>query len=199
MSSQIEIANNALTLLGAARIISLSDDVKAARSITAMWNITLDAELRAHNWRFAIARAALPALIDVPTWGYDLQYQLPSDFLRMVQVDEYLTNVNSGWYISGDTSPFSIESGKILTNIAAPLKIKYIRQITDTTEFDSTFTEVFAIKLAIKICEDITNSSTQRQMLWDEYKIAMKMALKSNAIETAPSANADGDWTFARL
>lgn len=36
-------------------------------------------------------------------------------------------------------------------------------------------------------------------MLWDEYKIAMKMALKSNAIETAPSANADGDWTFARL
>ena len=44
MSSQIEIANNALTLLGAARIISLGDDVKAARSITAMWNITLDAD-----------------------------------------------------------------------------------------------------------------------------------------------------------
>jgi len=186
-------------LLGAARIISLSDDVKTARSLSAMWSMTLNAELRAHNWRFAIARASLPALVDAPNWGYNLQYQLPSDFLRMVQVDEYLTNVNSGWYISNDTSPFSIESGKILTDIAAPLKIRYVRTIKDTTEFDSTFAELLAIKLAIRICEDITNSSTQRQMLWDEYKIAMKMALKSNAIETAPSANAGGDWEFARL
>lgn len=199
MSSQIAIVNQALTQLGVARIISLSDDVQAARSMTAVYDIVVNAELRAFNWHFAMARASLPALSTTPDWGYDLEYQVPSDFLRIVQVDQYMTNVNAGFYNNQDNSPYSIENGKILTDIVAPLKIRYIKTVSDTNAFDSCFTDMLATKLAIKCCEDLTNSSGLKQALWDDYRKALQLALKGNAIETATSQLADGDWLTYRL
>lgn len=199
MSSQIAICNQALTQLGVARIISLNDDVKAARSLTAVYDIVVNAELRAFNWHFAMARASLPALSTTPDWGYDLEYQVPSDFLRMVQVDQYMTNVNAGFYNNEDNSPYSIEGGKILTNIRAPLKIRYIKTVTDTNLFDSCFADMLATKLAMKCCEDLTNSSGLKQALADEYRKSLQLALKGNAIETASSQMADGDWLTYRL
>jgi hypothetical protein len=47
------------------------------------------AELRKRHWSFAIKRAALPALADAPTWGFGYAYQLPTDYLRLMQVGEF--------------------------------------------------------------------------------------------------------------
>lgn len=199
MKSQIAICNHALTKIGEQRIISLGDDNKAARALTSAWDICLNSELRAHNWRFAITRTRLAALSTAPDWGFQYQYQLPSDNLRLIQVNDYIIDVNAGYYNQRDTSMYQLESNKILTDLAAPLKIRYVRQVVDTTEFDALFDDVLACKLAMQICEEITDSGSLKQAISEEYKQALRNALKANAMEITAFAINDSNWINDRL
>ena len=81
MASVIQVANRALTKLGAARIISLGDNNKQARAVASCFDDLRDAELRAHRWSFALVRTALPALTTTPAYEFQYEYQLPADFL----------------------------------------------------------------------------------------------------------------------
>src|SRR5690606_18101386 len=120
-----------------------------------------DALLRAFNWNFAMKRASLPALADAPTWGYTYQYQLPSDCLMPVQVGEYYVIPGMADYIGGtDDEPFRIEGRTIATDWSAPLKIRYIRKVTNSGEFDALFVEALAADIAVHTCFAITQSNT---------------------------------------
>ena len=66
MAGKVEIANRALTKLGAERILLLTDPSKEARVMNAMFDTVMDAELRRHRWKFALKRATLPALVATP-------------------------------------------------------------------------------------------------------------------------------------
>lgn len=199
MASQVEIANRALTKIGEARILSLSDDVEAARVIDSLWDIVRDAELRARNWNFSIARASLAALVSAPSWGFDYQYQLPSDCLRVIQAGEYFPGVSMTNYRSRSDADYQIEGGKILTNLGAPLKVRYVSRVEDTGSWDGAFVEVFACKLAVEVCERLTESTSKRQLAWDEYQAALRAAVRSDAIENPPEPLADDTWVLARL
>lgn len=199
MASQIEIVNLALIKLGAIKITSMDDDVKEARTMSAAWGIVRDSLLRTYNWRFAIARASLAALVDTPTWGYDYQYQLPADYLRLVQVNDYFVDINSPLYLGDTNELYMLESGKILTNLSAPLKVRYIRRVEDTNDFDPCFANLLATSLAAQCCNDISDSGSLKQSLMDEMKLLQRQALKANAIETASQALPDTSFITARL
>lgn len=199
MASQVEIANRALTKVGEQRILSLSDDVEAARTVDSLWGVVRDAELRIRVWRFSIDRDALAALVTTPSWGFDYEYQLPADCLRLLQVGEYYPGVSLSDYRNADESEWKVEGRKILTNQSAPLKIRYVSRVEDTGQWDAAFTEAFACRLAAEVCERLTQSNTKRQIAWDEYKQAISMAVKANAIESAPEPIPDSEWVMARL
>jgi hypothetical protein len=144
MASQVEIANRALTKLGAARIISFDDDNKQARAINSMFGIVRDAELRAHLWSFTVKRTSLAALTTTPDWGYDYEYQLPSDYMRLLQVNDIYPGPSMEDYRNQAVAEYVVEGRKILTNLVAPLKIRYCARIEDTTQWDAAFVEAFA-------------------------------------------------------
>lgn len=193
MTSQVKIANRALTKIGSARITSLDEDSKAASTINSMYDVVLDAELRAHRWHFAKARASLPALADAPLFGFANQFRLPSDYLSLIQIGQFLV------YPKSDTSGvYSIEGGSILTNFGAPLPIRYIKRITDPNAFDSLFAEAFASRLAAECCEAITQSSTKKQAAWQEYDRAIASAIRVNAIERPAQAITEDTWLESR-
>lgn len=199
MASQVEIANRALTKIGESRILSLSDDVEAARVVYSLWDIVRDSELRARNWNFSITRASLAALVSTPDWGFSYQYQLPSDCLRVIQVDDYFPGPSMSDYRVSSEAEYQIEGGKILTDKVAPLKIRYVASITDTGSWDAAFTEVFACKLAVEICERLTQSNSKRQLAWDEYQQGLKQAVRSDAIENPPEPLPDDSWVLSRI
>ena len=199
MASSVAIGNRALTKVGEARIQSLSDDLEAARVISAAWDILRDDELRAHNWGFAMTRASLAALVSAPDWGFDRQFQLPSDCLRVVQVGEYWPGPSLTDYRGSADLMYRIERGKILTDLSAPLKIRYVARIEDTGSWDSAFVEAFACRLAMEIAERITQSTSKRELAYGEYKRALSMAHRANAIEKPPEPLADDTWILSRL
>lgn len=193
MASEVSIANRALTKLGADRILLLTDETQAARTINSMFYDVRDAEIRRYTWKFSIKRASLSALVTAPEWGYDFQYPLPSDYLGLVQLNEYYVRS-----LNDKTAPWSIESGNILTNFEAPLKIRYKSQVTNPALFDPLFVEVFACKLAMEACETLTQSSTKYDAAAQAYKFALSEAARQDAIENPPDEYPWGTWLDSR-
>lgn len=193
MASQVGIANRALTKLGSARITSLDEDSKAAATLNSMYDDVLDACLREHVWSFAKTRAQLAALSDAPLFGFGYQYRLPADFIRLIQIGQFLV------YPKTDTRGlFSIENGNILTDLQAPLYIRYAKRVTDPNAMDPLFREAFACRLAIEACESITQSSTKRQAAWAEHDRAIAQAIRVNVIERPSQPIGDDTWLESR-
>jgi hypothetical protein len=199
MSSQVEIANRALTKLGAARIISFGDDNKQSRSVQSMFPIVRDAELRAHIWSFAVKRASLAALTSTPDWGYSFQYELPSDCLRLIQVNDSFQGPDMSNYRNASTAEYMLEGNKILTDYVAPLKIRYIARKVDITQWDATFVEAFACRLAAEMAEDLTQSNQKKDAAWQEYRQALSVAIRSGAVEQQPQDMPDDSWMLSRI
>jgi len=199
MASQVEIANRALTKLGAARIISFGDDNKQARAIQSMFDIVRDSELRAHIWSFSVKRASLAALSTTPDWGYDFEYQVPSDYLRLLQVNDLYNGPSMDDYRNAPTAEYVLEGKKILTNFNAPLKIRYIARVTDPTMWDASFVEAFACKLASELAEDLTQSNQKRDAALTEYRLAIVQAIRASAIEQPAQDLPDNSWLLSRL
>lgn len=188
-----QIANYALAKLGEEPMLLLTDDTKPARLLNRIFDQVRDAELRRFRWKFSLKRAELLALVDAPLWGYSLQYPLPADFMGLIQVNDIYLRP-----LSKQAVPWSLEGGNLLTDIPAPLKIRYIAQITNTGLFDPLFVEVLACKLAVESAETLTQSETKRARASDEYRFAMTEAKRQDAIETVPDELPWGSWLDSR-
>lgn len=199
MASETDIANRALTKIGAGRITSLTDDLEAARVINHAWDIVRDSELRARNWNFTKRRDQLAVLTTTPSWKFQHEYELPADCLRLIQCGEHYPGPSMSDYRNSDESAWKIEGRRIRTDYAAPLKVLYISRSIDTGQWDSLFVEAFACKMALEICERLTGSTSKKEMAWREYRKTIFDALTCNAIENPPQPLADNSWILARL
>lgn len=199
MASNVEIANRALTKLGAARIISFGDDNKQSRAVQSMFDIVRDAELRAHVWSFAVRRKSLPSLTTAPEWGFEYQYELPSDAVRLLQVNDTYQGPDLSNYRNSSTAEYQLEGNKIFASYAPPLKIRYISRVEDTTEWDAAFVEAFACRLAMEMAEDLTQSNTKRELAQREYEQALIMAIRSGAFEQQHEDMPDDAWVLSRI
>ena len=201
MASNADIANRALQKLGEEAVASIfpPDNSKAARAINKCYAILRDNELSAHTWNFAKARTTLPALSVTPSFGFLYQYQLPADCLRILVVGNARQSLGLDVYRTGLEALYKVEGRKILTNLAAPLPLEYITQVTDETLFDSNFVEAFACKIAMETAFQITQNDNKKESLRRDYRRAIREALLSNAIEEPPEGLADDAFSLARL
>jgi hypothetical protein len=191
-ASQTEIANLTLTKLGQDRIVSIDDDVEAARVLRSLWDMTRDAVLADHPWRFAMVRTALPALADAPAYEWARQFALPEDCLRLVQVAD-------DWVFYTQESPFYTREGaNILCDEAAPLRVRYVKRITNTGLWPVLFARAVAMQLAADACEKLTQSTSKGDKAIGEYELAIRKAKRQNAIELPPQAEPRTGWLQAR-
>lgn len=199
MASEVQIANRALSKLGATRIVTFDDGSKQARFMKANYEIIKRAELRKHLWSFAKRRASLAALTSTPEWGYTYEYQLPDGCLRVIQVNDYTVPYGLANARQMDDSPYKIEGNKIRTDYKAPLKIIYLVDVTEDADFDALFVESLASKLAMEGCEEITGSDTKWQKATADYRAAIKDAISTNSIEQPAEPLYDDSWLLSRF
>lgn len=198
--TQTEIANRALIKLGDLTIIDVNADDEKAILIKNAWDSLRDDELRSHAWSFAIRRELLPALGHKPAWEYAHTYMLPADCLRVISAgDELGGGVDYSLYDLSTGSKYKIEGRELLTDTPAPLRLRYVSRIENTSQWDASFIECFACRLAAELAHKLIGSSTARQLAWQEYEAARRRAYTSNAIELAPSRFPDTESVGARL
>lgn len=195
--SEVSIINAALAKLGAEAILTRNDNTNRARVMNSRYDAVRDAELRRHRWKFSISRDSLAALATTPDSDFGYQYQLPNDFLRLIEGADIVSLANLSDFRGGPPL-YQIEGRTILTNLAAPLKIRYIAQIIDTAAFDAAFTESLASRLAYENCKKITGNENEKAGCWEDYRNSLREARMANALESAPQDVADSEWVTAR-
>jgi len=196
--SEVSICNAALSKLGAEPIEALTDNNNRGRTVNGRYAAVRDAELRRRRWRFSIARTSIPALASAPDSDYARQFPVPNDFIRLIEGGDIYSLVDLNDYRGRESALYSLEGGRILTDLGDPLSIRYIKRVTDTNLFDSAFTEALAARLAYEICKKITGNDSEKETCMIDYRMAIKEATRANALEVATQHIGDDTWIFAR-
>ena len=199
MLSAVALCNAALAKIGDAQIIDLNDESKQARACNEAFVRVRDALLGGYRWSFAMTRAQLAASATAPAFEYSLQYPLPVDLLRLDYVGDMFVGLDLSDYRNASTSEFKVEGRVLLTDMPAPLNIRYIKRVTDTTIFDPLFDEAFACKLAGEITTTLTQSDSMKEAMGREFAAVLRLAIRTNAVQRAPEALTDETWLLARL
>ncbi len=164
--------------MGAEAITSLNDNSKAARLCLRNYGPARDAVLRSYPWNCAMRRAQLPALTDVPAFGYERAFQLPQGplpeyCLRLIEVNgEPIQDID-----------YRIEGRTIITNEAAPLQIVYVARIEDPTLFDPLLDDALSARLAADISFSLAANATLTTELRNAYVSKMTEARMIDARE----------------
>lgn len=184
-TSDVQIANYALTLLGAKRINALSEDTNEARNINAVFGLIRESCLSEHEWNFAIKRANLGLLSDTPEFDFDYKFQLPNDCVRVVKTD-----LPKG-------SRYQIEGREILCD-SETLKIKYIQNVTDAARFSAPFVKYFAYRLAEEVAYPITGSKGLEADLFQKAEAIKNSGFGLDSVEGIPDEPLSDEWNSIR-
>ena len=126
-----------------------------------------------------------------PEFGYDQMYPLPDDFVRALELDEY----RYSWVIEGDR----------LMSTTNTVELRYIGHPDALTEtdpddlgYDAMLISVMAQRLAVEICEPLTQSNTKLEAQAALLGDLMGQASAVNVQEQSPQELLADSWLLAR-
>lgn len=185
MTSIVAVCNRALAKIGDELIImSLDDDTKTARYCKALFADTRDFVLRSYPWRFALKRYVLAPLKDKPLFGYDYQFAVPSDCLRVWKTQEQERYQVEGRCILADRNIFNFIG---------------ISRIEDPTLFDPMFVEALALRLGAELAVPLTASVSLKENLTKEFQDFVQQAKTASAMEGVQDVYIPQGWVEARI
>lgn len=180
--NRVSIANLALSNLGEAPIQNLSDDNARARICNSRIDDVIRACLRMHDWNSAMKRIALTS-IGEPLFGFNKTFQLPSDFIKIIEV----------WPISR----FRIQGDTLLSN-EDTINILYVAEPTDVNTLDVLLGEAIVLKLAVEISETLTGKDGLKERMMQKWIMALQEARSANSKDKTPEHREDSTFWNAR-
>lgn len=193
--SKLDICNSALTHCGETTITSPDQPGKPAAVLNRNYDFVRKRVLAQYRWNFAKGRATLAADPTAPDSGFLYRYRQPSDFLFLIGLyddEEDQRNYTSSSIV------YKSEGGFILTDEPAPLKIVYCRDVTDTSQFDPQFANVFAYFLATHIYYSLTKGVDRYNSLVGEREKAVKEAKFNHSIQNTSEILQSSTWVDSR-
>ena len=176
-NSVVEICNLALTRIGSSLITALTEETKAARLCNLFWPTVLDfvLEYRRAGWKCANRRALIAKTDEVPPFGWDYTYTLPTV--------PYCLKVLE--FIPADTA-YLIEGRKLYTNTDSDeddVGIIYVSRLDNPSEFGATLTEALVLRMAAVLAYALAQNGTLKDSLMEEFGRTVIMADQEDAME----------------
>lgn len=198
MASVVDICNEAMDLLGAATITSLTENSKEARLCNRRFETARDSVIRSHPWNVCIRRAEIAADSVAPAFGFSFQYTLPTDPHCERVISFWDEQVNNELAAYDSPSMFKIEGRKILSN-QSTCKITFLARITDTEEYDSLLRSTIAYRLAAETAYAITGSTSVSSAMQTLYNERLREARSIDAMEGVPEQIVADDFINIRF
>lgn len=192
VSSQTEIYNKAVMLLGSQETIGRHEDGGLAQSLTKFWNLSRRAALMLHPWNFAINRQILQRDPDnAPPFGYANAFELPANCLRWLPWDE-----GSRYFFEGEE-----ESGFLLSDEES-IHVRFIWDNEKVAAWSALFCQVMAYQLAFEFCEGKTQLRGLRNELRIDRDELLIEAKSADGLATGnrrrPNVRVRSRWAGAR-
>jgi len=190
-TSEVQICSNALLLLGGAAISSFTEQGTGPLLSSNLWPLVRDATLRSHPWNVAMKRVALAPDSNTPAFDWAYQFLLPGDCLRVWKVGR-----------DGDVPEYRLESsdaGNVIMMDEATCYLRYVRQLTDVTKYDSLLTMALVAAMAANLAYPITKSQTQQDAMVKLYQFHLRQARTIDGTEDTPEEVGDTPLIAARV
>lgn len=180
-TSPVEICNLALSMLTVSPIASIDppdEGVKAAAACAQWYDPARLEALRASTWGFARKRYTVVAHSEAPAFGWAKKYQLPSDFVRPVEVrfgDTVLTDED-----------YDLEDGYLLCNEDGTLQLIYIYDHNNPAAWTPDFVTLCASNLAKWVGPGLSASEGNTRLAEARTDKSMAGARRVNGQENPP-------------
>lgn len=172
MTSDVQIANLALSHLGNDTITSLTSDHPSASTISLFWDLTRDDVLREHKWPFSTAIVTLASLdTDIPTWTYFYGY--PSNCLKIWTV------FNDATLDTKEEQDFEIlflppsDNRLVICSNIEQAYAEYSYKVQDVTIWDPKFSMAFSYRLAANIAPRLCADDNKAKEMMNIYSAFM--------------------------
>jgi hypothetical protein len=187
MTTSIDIANRALILLGGREITSFMDKTNEARIAKALYQSTRDYVLRAYPWASLKQRIGVVELAEKPVSGFQHQYQLPNNSIRVLEVHSTGKISPSDWEVNGDT---------VLCD-AKPLSIVYLAGNLPESKYSSQLVQALVYRLAAEMAYPMTGNNTAQGNFAALFSQVLEEARTTDSLEQ--SAKKIGPHNFERV
>ena len=114
-----------------------------------------------------------------PAFEFSYQYSLPSDCVRVVKNND-------------NTAKWKVEGRYLLTDSASAVKILYVFKETTVDNFDSSFVEAMATRLAAEMAIPLTGNANVSAGMWQLYANKIKET-RSNDLREESAYTQDND------
>jgi len=191
MADVTGICNAALQLIkNSKQITGIEQGTKEANACEVIYADLRDALLEMHNWNFATKRVKMGQLSATPAFEWDYEYELPSDFIRVVSVHNNATG--------RDIIPYKIENGKILSD-ASDLYLRYIARVEDPNLMPATFRLALSKLLSSRLAVGLAQSASLGEKMYEQFtKEDLPTAKSADSIQDFADQLPESDWITAR-
>jgi hypothetical protein len=127
-------------------------------------------------------------------------FRLPAGFLRKVPQDPKAGSQSwLGAPSGGEYDDWNIEGRYLTSRRSDAILLRFVTDTIDVASFDDMFCEGLAARIALEICEPVTQSAAKQGAITQEYQKFMGEAREINAIETGPEEPPVDDYISCRL
>ena len=196
MASRVDVINSALSRIGAKRIANPDADVKNANLTRVAYDDILESLLRSHAWNFATKRAKLAQLSDVPVFGFDHAYAVPTDWLRTVSVSPDSEATQST--IRYKMELVGTSNQRTILASVDDLYMRYVALITDVNLWVADFKQAMIFSLARDMAIPIASSNELHDKMDRKAISWLSKARSSDAMGATPERRPRGSWITRR-
>src|SRR5262245_23058474 len=158
VDSEIQVAKLACDLLKETPLSSWDDDTSMGRWMKRNFKIIRNMIMSQTPWGFALKRKILQPDAAKPEFGWSTQYKLPNDCLRVLPI-------RVGGTLNGRLIDWEREGPWILTSFVGDLKIRYIFEQEDATQWSALFVDALSSALALRMSQWLTGKNSFTQMM----------------------------------
>jgi hypothetical protein len=187
MATGVSICSNALLMLGAQTINSLDDPTDRAKICSNLYPTVRDDLLRSHPWNCTLKRVLLAPDAVAPAFGYSAKFELPSDFLRVLEVSD------NGMFID-----YLVEGRSIHAN-SSSLQLRYVYRNEVENTWDANLVMLLTLAMAAAIAYPITQSASMQANMEQKLSMAKKVASSIDGQEDPPQTLGDERLYAARM
>ncbi|WP_218169686.1 hypothetical protein [Pseudomonas sp. P7759] len=187
MATGVSICSNALLMLGAQTINDFNQSVDRAKLAANLYPTIRDDLLRTHPWNCTIKRVLLAPDATPPAFGYTNQFELPADFLRVLEVGQ-----------AGIQIDYLVEGRSILADaMSVELRYVYLNEVENT--WDASLVGLLTVAMACAMAYPITQSSALQAAFEQKLAMAKKIARAVDGQEDPPQTLGDERLFAARF
>lgn len=193
MSSETDIFNSALRLVGQTAITSRADGSTNANIIDDIYDDLLDDCLRYNMWNFATKRVQLAQTVITPAYEYDYAYALPADWIRTVSAHN-----NDAGYGVVDHKEEILGGQRVISASADQLYLRYVARITDPNLWSADFRRAVILAIGRDLAIPIASSNKLKDELNNEFVKTMNRARSSDSMGGTAEMRPRGSWVNRR-